>query len=139
MVARKFDGSRACRGPGQPPISRKVEQLIVRMAKENTDWGYDRIVGALANLGYEVCDQTVELADPLSSSMSPPDPSMMLAKHDTIISHRLQSSKRNCYFPNSTTRYSQNGRKSRIANVDISNREQELPQLRARRLRGSRH
>ena len=36
-----------------------MEQLIVRMARENTDWGYDRIVGALANLGYEVCDQTV--------------------------------------------------------------------------------
>jgi transposase InsO family protein len=59
QVARKFDGSQARRGPGRPRISRKVEQLIVRMAKENTDWGYDRIVGALANLGYEVCDQTV--------------------------------------------------------------------------------
>jgi len=59
MVARKFDGSQARRGPGRPRISRKVERLIVRMAKENRDWGYDRIVGALANLGYEVCDQTV--------------------------------------------------------------------------------
>ncbi len=29
------------------------------MAEENRDWGYDRIVGALANLGYKVCDQTV--------------------------------------------------------------------------------
>jgi hypothetical protein len=29
------------------------------MAEENLDWGYDRIAGALANLGYEVCDQTV--------------------------------------------------------------------------------
>ena len=29
------------------------------MAEENRDWGYDRIVGALANLGYGVCDQTV--------------------------------------------------------------------------------
>jgi len=29
------------------------------MAQENHDWGYDRIVGALANLGYGVCDQTV--------------------------------------------------------------------------------
>jgi putative transposase len=29
------------------------------MAGENRDWGYDRIVGALANLGYKVCDQTV--------------------------------------------------------------------------------
>jgi putative transposase len=33
--------------------------LIVRMAKENRSWGYDRIVGALANLGYHVADQTV--------------------------------------------------------------------------------
>ena len=33
--------------------------LAVRMAKENRSWGYDRIVGALANLGHEVSDQTV--------------------------------------------------------------------------------
>jgi len=31
----------------------------VRMAKENADWGYDRIVGAMANLGYKLSDQTV--------------------------------------------------------------------------------
>jgi hypothetical protein len=31
-----------------------VEQLILRMAGENRDWGYDRIVGALANLGYMI-------------------------------------------------------------------------------------
>ena len=29
------------------------------MAKENSGWGYDRIVGALANLGHVVSDQTV--------------------------------------------------------------------------------
>jgi putative transposase len=59
LVARKFDGSKARRSPGRPRIKREVEQLIVRMAKENRDWGYDRIAGTLANLGYEVCDQTV--------------------------------------------------------------------------------
>ena len=59
LVARKFDGSKARRSPGRPRIKREVEQLIVRMAKENRDWGYDRIAGALANLGYKVCDQTV--------------------------------------------------------------------------------
>src|SRR6267142_6387648 len=59
LVARKFDGSKARQGPGRPRIKREVEQLIVRMASENRDWGYDRIVGALANLGYEVSDQTV--------------------------------------------------------------------------------
>ena len=59
LVARKFDGSKARRGPGRPRVTREVEQLIVRMASENRDWGYDRIAGALANLGYKVCDQTV--------------------------------------------------------------------------------
>src|ERR1700686_4282890 len=59
LVACKFDGSKARRSPGRPRIKQEVERLIVRMAKENRDWGYDRIVGALANLGYQVCDQTV--------------------------------------------------------------------------------
>src|SRR3984893_11508909 len=59
LVARKFDGSKARRGPGRPRIKREVEQLIIRMASENRDWGYDRIAGALANLGYEISDQTV--------------------------------------------------------------------------------
>src|ERR1700730_14945986 len=59
LVARKFDGSKARQDPGRPRVKREVEQLIVRMASENRDWGYDRIVGALANLGYEISDQTV--------------------------------------------------------------------------------
>src|SRR5262245_27071013 len=59
LVASKFDGSKARRGPGRPRITRELEQLIVRMAEENRSWGYRRIVGALANLGFEVSDQTV--------------------------------------------------------------------------------
>jgi hypothetical protein len=39
LVARKFDGS-GHRGPGRPRIKREVEQLIIRMAGENRDWGY---------------------------------------------------------------------------------------------------
>jgi transposase len=58
LIARKFDGS-ARRGPGRPRIKREVEQLIIRMASENRDWGCDRIAGALANLGHEISDQTV--------------------------------------------------------------------------------
>jgi hypothetical protein len=45
--------------PGRPRVDRDLERLIVRMPEENRDWGYDRIVGALANLGYEISDQTV--------------------------------------------------------------------------------
>jgi putative transposase len=59
LVVRKFDGSKARRGPGRPRIKREIEQLIIRMAGENRGWGYDRIAGALANLGYEISDQTV--------------------------------------------------------------------------------
>ena len=41
------------------PVDPELEALVVRMARENRSWGYDRIVGALANLGYTVSDQTV--------------------------------------------------------------------------------
>ena len=59
LVARKFDGSKSRRYPGRPRIDSDIEQLVIRMAKENSDWGYDRIVGAMANLGYKLSDQTV--------------------------------------------------------------------------------
>ncbi len=58
-VAQKFDGSQQRRAPGRPTIAQEVETLVVRIAQENRSWGYDRIVGALANLGYTVSDQTV--------------------------------------------------------------------------------
>jgi transposase InsO family protein len=59
LVARKFDGSKARGYPGRPRIDGEIEHWVVRMAKENSDWGYDRIVGAMANLGYTLSDQTV--------------------------------------------------------------------------------
>src|SRR5260370_33118315 len=45
--------------PGRPRISPEIEDLVIRLARENSGWGYDRIVGALANLGHQVSDQTV--------------------------------------------------------------------------------
>jgi transposase InsO family protein len=59
LVAQKFDGSKQRKAPGRPRIDPELEALIVRMAQENRSWGYDRIVGALANLGLTVSDQTV--------------------------------------------------------------------------------
>jgi putative transposase len=59
LIAKKFDGSKHRCYPGRPSIEPKLEELIVKMARENSGWGYGRIVGALANLGYTVSDQTV--------------------------------------------------------------------------------
>ncbi len=59
LIARKFDGSKLRTSPGRPRIAPELEALIVRFARENSGWGYDRIVGALANLGHAVSDQTV--------------------------------------------------------------------------------
>ncbi len=59
LVARKFDGSKQRRYPGRPRVKRELEELVVRMARENRDWGYDRIVGALGNLGHQLSDETV--------------------------------------------------------------------------------
>src|SRR4051812_39596384 len=59
LVAQKCDGSRQRKAPGRPTIDPELEALVVRMAQEHRAWGYDRIVGALANLGYTISDQTV--------------------------------------------------------------------------------
>ena len=58
LIARKYDGS-AKRGAGRPPVRQSVEQLVVRMAKENISWGYGRIQGALENLGHVISRSTI--------------------------------------------------------------------------------
>jgi putative transposase len=40
-------------------VAPEVVELVVQMARENPGWGYDRIVGALSNLGHQLSDQTV--------------------------------------------------------------------------------
>jgi homeodomain-containing protein len=59
LVAKKFDGSKNRKKVGRPRVDHKLESLIIKFAQENPSWGYDRIVGSLSNLGYEVSDQTV--------------------------------------------------------------------------------
>jgi len=44
---------------GRPAVAREIVDLVLRFARENPKWGYDRIQGALANLEHTVCDQTV--------------------------------------------------------------------------------
>ena len=58
LVAAKFDGSRHRTYPGWPRISAEVEALVVRFVRENQRWGYDRIAGAVVNLGHTVLVQS---------------------------------------------------------------------------------
>ena len=59
LVAKKFDGSKKRSYPGRPRVDSQIEKLVIQFAKENRSWGYDRIVGALSNLGHEISDETV--------------------------------------------------------------------------------
>ncbi len=58
LIARKYDGSKN-RRPGRPGVMKRIQKLVVRMATQNKGWGYDRIEGALLNLGHRVSDTTI--------------------------------------------------------------------------------
>ena len=45
--------------PGRPPLDRRVDALVVRLARENPGWGYRRIVGELQSLGISVSATSV--------------------------------------------------------------------------------
>ena len=60
LIARKWNYSHLRKSTfGRPRLREKIVLLIVRMAKENASWGYDRIQGALKNVGYHISDTTV--------------------------------------------------------------------------------
>ena len=58
LIAYKYDGS-VKRKPGRPRTLRELEDLVVRMAVENRDWGYRRIQGAMSNLGHKLAGSTI--------------------------------------------------------------------------------
>ena len=59
LIARKWDHSDKRQSVGRPRIRQQIVDLALRMAQENPSWGYDRIQGALANLGFHISDPTV--------------------------------------------------------------------------------
>jgi hypothetical protein len=72
LMAQKFDGSQQRNTLGRPRTDEELEALGLRMAREHGIWGYDRIAGALAYLGYIISDQTV--SNILKRQAIPPAP-----------------------------------------------------------------
>ena len=59
LVRRKWSYNRKNKG-GRPRIDQELEELIVRLARENPRWGYGKIHGELIKLGYRVPRTTVQ-------------------------------------------------------------------------------
>jgi putative transposase len=47
------------RRPGRPRVRAEIRRLVLRLARENSSWGYRRVHGELAGLGYRVAASTV--------------------------------------------------------------------------------
>ena len=56
LVAKRWTYGRRC---GRPPIRREIRALVLRLARDNPRWGYQRIVGELKGLGMAVSATTV--------------------------------------------------------------------------------
>jgi putative transposase len=56
LVAQRWTPSRRA---GRPPIRPEVRELVLRLARENPRWGYQRIVGELKGLGIAVSATSV--------------------------------------------------------------------------------
>jgi hypothetical protein len=58
LVRRKWTFRQPQRG-GRPPLDPELSALILRLARENPRWGYDRIQGELTKLGHQVGRSTI--------------------------------------------------------------------------------
>jgi transposase len=59
-IVRRRWATRSTHGrTGRPATQRNIRALVLRLARENTQWGYRRIHGELAGLGVKVAASTV--------------------------------------------------------------------------------
>jgi putative transposase len=90
LVEKKTPAPRAAesREPGRPPTDPAVVELVLRFARENPSWGYDRIAGSLKELGHDVSDTTV--GNILKENSVPPAPQRRKATTwaDFIATHK---------------------------------------------------
>jgi putative transposase len=70
LIARRWTYPH--RRPGRPPLDKEVREMILRLAQENGNWGYVRIVGELRKLGISVSATLVR--NVLARAGIPPSP-----------------------------------------------------------------
>jgi hypothetical protein len=73
------------RRPGRPAVDQEVRQLILRLARENSHWGYVRIVGELRKLGITVLATLVR--NVLGRAGIPPAPERAASSWRSFLRH----------------------------------------------------
>ncbi|MEM9444378.1 MAG: integrase core domain-containing protein [Verrucomicrobiota bacterium] len=73
---------------GRPGIPNKIRKLVISIARENTSWGYEKIAGVLANLGFSISHQSI--GNILSNANIPPSPERKLSSswHRFLKTHK---------------------------------------------------
>jgi putative transposase len=71
LVRRKWTFRRD-RPNGRPPVAAELEELIVRLARENPRWGYSKMQGELIKLGHTISRSSVR--NILKRGHIPPSP-----------------------------------------------------------------
>jgi transposase len=91
-IVRRRWATRPMRGrTGRPATRRNIKALVLRLARENTEWGYRRIHGELAGLGVKVAASTVwEILkasgiDPAPRRTGPTWPQFLRSQADAIL------------------------------------------------------
>jgi transposase len=59
LVRRRHAHASRRKRPGRPQTRRSIQAIVLRLARENSGWGYRRIHGELAVLGIKVAPSTV--------------------------------------------------------------------------------
>src|SRR5439155_24635981 len=68
LVRRRWTYAR--RRPGRPAVSEEIRELVLRLARENPRWGYERVVGELGGVDVRVASTAV--AEFLRPARRPP-------------------------------------------------------------------
>src|SRR5439155_7565788 len=83
LVARRWTYPH--RRPGRPPVDVEIRRLILRLARENSHWGYVRIVGELRKVRITVSATLVR--NVLARAGIPPAPERVALSWRSFLRH----------------------------------------------------